>query len=120
MGLLTKGLGITWTEPVDNEGIIPCKYGMHLLMAVFTGIGHLYGDARLRELLFDSDVFAEGNAHTHKNLEKNLTKSLQALQSVDEAMLARFLLQFKKWCSRDKKKFPDDVHCHLCKLLFAI
>ena len=119
MGLLSKGLGITWTEPVDIEGIIPCKCGMHLLMAVFTSIGHLYDDARLGELLFESFLLWE--MHTQKqNLEENLTKSLQAFQPVDEAILARFLLQFKKWCSRDNKIFPDDVHCHLCKLLFAI
>ena len=34
---------------------------MHLLMCVFTVIGFLYGDAGLRELLFESDVFALGS-----------------------------------------------------------
>ena len=39
-------------------GIIRCECGRQLLMALFADIGQLYGDARLRELLFESDIFA--------------------------------------------------------------
>lgn len=60
MGFQTKALVVTWSRPHDLSGIIPCE-GMHLLMPVKTGIGHLYDDAGLRHLLQDSDVFASGN-----------------------------------------------------------
>ena len=58
MDLLTKALEITWAKPVDMQSIISFEGGMHLLKTVFTGIGQLYGDAGLRELVFESDVFA--------------------------------------------------------------
>ena len=57
MDLLTKALEITWAQPVDMQGIIPCEGGMHLLMSVFAGIGQWYGDVGLRQLPFESNVF---------------------------------------------------------------
>ena len=71
MGLLTKALGTTLAQQEELQGVIPCERGMHLLMCVFAVIGHLYGDAGLRELMFDSDVFALGSVQQmkeHSNL----------------------------------------------------
>ncbi|MEW8548470.1 MAG: hypothetical protein AB2693_33625 [Candidatus Thiodiazotropha sp.] len=116
MGLLTKALEITWTKPTDMTGIIPCEGGMHLLMAVFAGIGHLYGDAGLRELLFESDVFAVGSVQQILS-GKDFDKALRAFKLVDEALSIRFLIQFKRWCSKNNRTFPDSIHDHLHEFL---
>ena len=116
MGLLPKALEITWAKPIDMEGIIPCEGGMHLLMSVFAGIGHLYGDVGLRELLFESDVFAVGSVQQILS-GKDFDKAMQAFKLVDEALSTRFLIQFRKWCSKNNRAFSDDVHSHLHEFL---
>lgn len=60
MELLTKALEIVWARKNELEGILPMEGGMHFVMSLFAGIGFLYGDAGLKELLFESDVFAKG------------------------------------------------------------
>ena len=67
---------------------------MHLLMCVFTAIGFLYGDAGLRELLFESDVFALGSTQQILT-EKDFNRAHRAFKLVDEALNNRFLVQFK-------------------------
>ena len=62
MSLPTKALEMTWAKPEELNCIIPCERGMHILMCVFTSIGFLYGDAGLREVLYESDVFALGSS----------------------------------------------------------
>ena len=94
MGLLTKALEITLAKLVDMQGIMPCEGGIHLLMAVFAGIGHLYDDAGLRELLFESDVFSVGSAQQILS-GKDSDKALWVLKLADEALSIRFLIQFK-------------------------
>ena len=116
MGLLTKALEITWAKPVDLQGVIPCEGGMHFLMAVFAGIGYLYGDAGLRELLFESDVFAVGSVQQILS-GKDFDKAMRAFKLIDEALTTRFFIQFKRWCSTNNKTIPDEVHGHLHELL---
>ena len=109
MGLLTKALEITWAKPVELQGVIPCEGGMHLLMCVFAAIGYLYGDAGLRELLFESDVFAQGSVQqilTGKDFER----ALREFKLVDEALNNRFLVQFKRWCETNGKVIPEDSY----------
>ena len=61
MGLLMKALDISWAKPMDMQCMFPFEGGMHLLLAGFASIGHLRGEAGLRELLFESDVSAVGS-----------------------------------------------------------
>ena len=85
MGLLTKALEITWAKSMKLQGVvIPCEGDMHLLMCVFAATVYRYGDAGLRELLFESDVFVKGGVQqilTGKDFEK----ALRGFKSVDEA-----------------------------------
>ena len=109
MGLLTKALEITWAKPMELQGVIPCEGGMHLLMCVFATIGYLYGDAGLRELLFESDVFAQGSVQqilTGKDFER----ALRGFKLVDEALNNRFLVQFKRWCETNGKVIPEESY----------
>ena len=46
---------------MDMQCIFPFEGGMHLLMACFASIGHLRGEAGLRELFFESDVSVFGS-----------------------------------------------------------
>ena len=77
---------------------------MHLPICVFAAIGFLYGDAGLRELLFESDVFALGNAQQIL-AEKDFDRALRANKFVDEAQNNRFLVQFKTWYDNNGKLF---------------
>ena len=52
MGLLNKALEITWSQN-DLDGVIPCEGGMHLLMSYIAGIGNIYGDCGLKNLLHE-------------------------------------------------------------------
>ena len=84
MGLLTKALKITWAKSVELQGIIPCEGDMHLLMCVFAATVYLYGDAGLRKLLFESDVFIKGGVQqilTGKDFER----ALRGFKLADEA-----------------------------------
>ena len=112
MGLLTKALEITWAKPVDLQGVISCEGGMHFLMAVFAGTGYLYGDAGLRELLFESDVFAVGSVQQILS-GKDFDKAMRAFKLIDEALTTRFFIQFKRWCSSNNKTIPGEDNDHL-------
>ena len=116
MDLLTKALEITWAKPVDLQGVISCEGGMHFLMEVFAGIGYLYGDAGLKELLFECDVFAVGSVQQILS-GKDFDKAMRAFKLIDEALTTRFFIQFKRWCSSNNKTIPDGVHDHLHELL---
>lgn len=98
MGLLPKALEITWSHPKELEGVILMEGGMHLLMSVIAGIGHLYGDAGLSQLLHESGVFA---SRTVDNMltGKDFDRALYGLQLAEEALCAQFLQQFHKWCN---------------------
>lgn len=88
--------------------MILCEDGMHLLMAVFAGIGYLYGDAGLRNLLHESGVFAAGSVE--KILSgRDFDRALYALKITDETLNRRFLLQFKKWCENNKLTILDQI-----------
>ena len=58
MSLLSKAMEIVWNKPEELQGVIPLAGGMHFLMSVFAGIGHLYGEAGLNHLLSDSGLYA--------------------------------------------------------------
>jgi len=60
MGLLTKALEIQWANPDSLSGVALGDGGMHLIMSLFSGIGCLYEDAGLKNILIDSNVFAAG------------------------------------------------------------
>ena len=57
MGLLSKALEIVWANKSELDGVVPLEGGMHLLMACFSGIGFLYAEIGLKELLYESHVF---------------------------------------------------------------
>ena len=108
MGLLTKAYEITWANPDDLNGVIPCEGGMHLLMSVFSAIGYLYGDAGLKQLLYESGVYAAGSAE-HMLSGKDFDRALHGLRLVDEVLNRRFLLHFKRWCDDNKHIIPDQI-----------
>jgi len=97
MGLLTKALEITWANPEELSGVIPCYGGMHLLMSTSAAIGHLYGDAGLKPLLHESGVFATGSVQRIL-AGKDFDRALYALKLIDEALSARLILNFTEWC----------------------
>ena len=85
MGLLTKALEITWAYPNEFESVLPMEGGMHFMMSVFGGIGHIYGDAGLKQLMTDSDVFARLTAD-HILSGKDFDRAVRAVLIIDEAL----------------------------------
>lgn len=108
MGLLTKALEITWSRPVDLAGIIPCDGGMHLLMSLFAGIGKLYGDAGLKNLLHESGVFAPETTN-RMMLGKDFDRALYGLTLVYEVLSSRYLKHFLTWCLENGKQVPPEI-----------
>ena len=105
LGLLTKALEITWSRPNELSGVILCEGGMHLLMSIFSGIGYLYGDAGLKQLLCELNVYAAGSVE--RMLSGNdFDRALRGLKLVDEVLTSRFILQFKSWCTQRDKILP--------------
>ena len=51
MGLLTKALEIKWSNPRELEGVILKEGEMNSLMHATAGVGYLYGDVGLSNLL---------------------------------------------------------------------
>ena len=81
---------------------------MHFLMSAFAGIGFLYGDAGLKHLLYESDVYAKGTADQIL-AGKDYDRAMRALIMVDEALQRRFFMQFKALVIKSGKEIPDSV-----------
>ena len=112
MGLLSKALVIVWANPSEFYGVIPLEGGMHFMMSLFGGIGHIYGDAGLKDLLVESGVFAKLTAG-HILSGKDFDRALRACIMIDEVLNRRFYLQFNNWIINNSKYLPTD----LCQML---
>ena len=108
MGLLTKALEVTWARPRELSGIFPCDGGMHLLMSVMAGIGHLYGNAGLQQLLHDSGVYAAGTAQRIL-LGKDFDRGLHAMKLIDDVLHSQFVRAFYSWCEVHEVNFPFQI-----------
>ncbi|CAC5361555.1 CACNA2D3 [Mytilus coruscus] len=108
MGLVTKALEITWARPDELKGVIPCEDGMHLLMSVFSGIGYLYDDAGLWQMLCESGVFAAGTVNSMLS-GKDFDRAMRGLKLVDRALHARLFYHFFLWYRRSQQQIPSDL-----------
>ena len=77
------------------SGVIYVKGTCTFLSAFFAATVYLYGDAGLRELLFESDVFAKGGVQ-QVIAGKDFKRALREFKLVDEALNNRFIVQFKR------------------------
>ena len=107
MGLLSKALEVVWARKQELDGVFPVEGGMHFLMSLFAGIGYLYGDMGLKNLLFESDVFAKGTAE-HILSGKDFDRALRAMIMIDEVLHRRFFKQFEMWVSKCSVVVPSD------------
>ena len=108
MGLLSKALEVVWAKPKEFEGVVPLEGGMHFLMSCFAGIGFVYGELGLKELLYESDVFAKNTAE-HILSGKDFDRALRAVLIVDEALNRRFLVNFQKWLEQRNEKISEEM-----------
>ena len=104
MGLLTKAFDIFWADPSQLHNVILMEGGMHLIMSVISGIGQLYVDTGLSNLLCDSCVFAAGTVE-HMLTDKDYDRAIHGLELVEEALCAQFLVQFHRWCTLQDVSF---------------
>ena len=115
MGLLTKALEITWSRPDELAGVIPCEGGMHLAMSALAGMGSLYGDAGLSNLLHESGVFAMGTVNQIM-LGKDFDRSIYAFKLIDEVLHYNFFKNFQAWCTTRNVSLPETVTDELKEL----
>ena len=74
---------------------------MHFLMSLFSGIGKLYADAGLKNLLRESGVFAAET--TNRMLSgKDFDRALYGLKLIDEALSVIYLKEFQIWSTENE------------------
>ena len=76
---------IKWSQDQELNEVIPFEGGMHFLMSVLSGIGSLYGDAGLQNLLCDSDVYATGSVQQIIS-GKDFDRAVMAYKLVEETL----------------------------------
>ena len=76
-------------------------------MCVSAAIGWLYGDAGLKYLLIDSEVFAAGTVQQMLQ-GKDFDRGLYAFKLVDEVLNNQFYKMFKAWCDKSEKIIPEN------------
>ena len=108
MGLLTKALEIVCSRTEELKGVVPMEGRMHFLMSVFAVVGFLYGDAGLKNLLFESDVYAKGTAD-HILSGKDYDRAMRAMLMVGEVLQRRLFIQLKHWMERNTKEISGRV-----------
>ena len=79
--------------------------GMHLLMSIQAGVGHIYGDIGLRDMLVHSKVYAAGTVD-HMFKGKDYDRMMRALKLLDQALTDRLLYNFSQWCVNNNKVLP--------------
>ena len=115
MGLLSKALEIVWAKPEEFAGVYPLEGGMHFMMCLFGGIGHVYGEAGLKQLLTESDVFAAKTTE-HILSGKDFDRALRGLIMVDEVLNQRFITHFFKWL----EERSDSVHSEIVETIASL
>ena len=88
---------------------------MHLLMSVISGVGYLYGDAGLTNLLVDSVVFTSRKVD-HMLSGRDFDTTLYGLKLLEEALSSQFTQQFHAWCERTGDHIPDRLSDGLTEL----
>ena len=79
-----------WANPEELADVILCDGSMHLLISVISGIGHMYGDAGLKQLILESGVFAAGSVQMILTV-KDFDRASYVLKLVHEALSTRFI-----------------------------
>lgn len=115
MGLLTKALEIYWNKSEELNGVILREGEMHLIMSFIAGVGHLYGDTGLKNMLFESGVYAAGTTE-HMLTGKDYDRAVRGLLLIEETLSNQFLMNFKKWCNRSEISLPTRLATLLEKL----
>ena len=108
MGILAKALEVVLARPEELSGVVPLEGGIHFLVSLFGGIGYIYGDAGLKDVMVESDVFAKLTAE-HILSGKDFNRALRAILMIDEVLSRHFLLQFDKWAEKNSKHIPSGL-----------
>lgn len=108
IGILAKALELVWANSVELSSVIPSEGGMHFIMSVFAGIGHLYRGAGLKQLLSESGVYAAGTVKPMM-AGKYFKWALHGLKLLDQALNRRLLVKFKQWCIDHNIEIAQDI-----------
>ena len=79
----------------------------------------MYGELGLKELLYESDVFAKQTAE-HILSGKDFDRALRAILLVDEALNMRFLVNFKKWLEQQHNEKSEKILKEITSCLSGI
>ena len=101
---------VKWHRPQEFENHILRLGGFHEVQCYIAAIGKLWGDAGLRDLLVDSDVY--GAATVEQMLQgKQYHRAVRGLTLIFEALTCVQLKAFWKWCesTNQLRKIPDEL-----------
>jgi hypothetical protein len=103
---------VKWHRADEFSSHILCLGGFHTLCCFIASIGKLWGDAGLRDLLVESDVYAALTAD-QMLAGKQFQRGLRGLTLAYEALLEMWISAFFKWCQQEGKL--DGIPTHTWK-----
>jgi hypothetical protein len=84
--------------------------GFHELMCFIAAIGKIWGDAGLKEMIVDADIYASATAE-QMLMGKQFHRAVRGLTLVYEVLTAIQIEEFIKWCSQEShlEQIPQNL-----------
>ena len=78
------------------------------MISLFGGIGYIYGDAGLKDIMAESNILAKFKAERVLS-GKDFDKARRAILMIDEVLNRRFLLQSVSWANKLSNQIPPEL-----------
>jgi hypothetical protein len=99
---------IKWNKHIEFQSHFPRLGGFHKLCTFIAAIGQIWGDAGLRDILVDSNVFA-ANTADQMLLGKQFHRAVRGLTLTYEALMTLLISRFQQWTDEHKHQVPSIV-----------
>lgn len=101
---------VKWSMPELFRNHVIRLGGFHEVTCFIASIGKIWGDAGLRDLLVDSDVYA-GNSTDQMLAGKQYHRAVRGLTLSYEVMMQALIVQFIKWCEENQRAYMSEQAC---------
>lgn len=89
-------------------GVVLLEGSMHFLISCFPGIGFVYGDIGLKELLYEFGVFAKNTVNIFFP-GKDFDRALRAVLLVNDVLNRRLFVNFHTWLSQHNEELSEEL-----------
>ena len=105
---------VKWQLPEEFQSHVLRLGGFHTVCCFIASVGKLWGDAELRDLLVDADVFAASTVD-QMLAGKQFHRAVRGLTLTYEVFMELCITAFISWCETEGKHeaIPDDVWTQL-------